>query len=381
MSEAGPPRLAYRGPYSLSELKTLVGEQFDVQDAFLDVAGIPTFIVRAIPVKDRFKTLTARLGSLQLLPILRHGGTGLILKVFNKPPVKADRRSLSIVLLVVTLFTIYIAGYILWTENELWSIMLMPKASPYFQAALYTTCLAGIIGSHELGHKIACNRHGLTASTPYFIPGFPPFGTFGALISLKDPPTNRDELFDIGVAGALSGFLTLMIVTVLSMALGVHVPETQVKILEEKNLVGPVMWPSSPLVFSAIFWLAEVFGVFTSPQGWTLILAQILFAAWVGSLVTFLNLLPIWQLDGGHVARAVFGSRGHRFASVIGLTVLVVSGYWFFALFLVMLMTASRQAWAAAEPLENISPLSRGRRASYSVVILIIILCFVAPPR
>ncbi|MBS7623949.1 site-2 protease family protein, partial [Candidatus Bathyarchaeota archaeon] len=197
----------------------------------------------------------------------------------------------------------------------------------------------------------------------------------------KDPPTNRDELFDIGIAGALAGFLTLMLVTVLGMALGVPVPETQVKMLEERNLVGPVTWPSSPLVFSAIFWLAEVSGVFTPPQGWTLILAQTLFAAWVGSLVTFLNLLPIWQLDGGHVARAVFGSRGHRLASVIGLSVLVVSGYWFFALFLVMLIAASRQAWAAAEPLENISPLSHGRRASYLIVVLIIILSFVAPPR
>ncbi|MBS7623477.1 site-2 protease family protein, partial [Candidatus Bathyarchaeota archaeon] len=217
MSEVTPPRLAYHGPYSLSELKMLVDEQFDVQDAFLDAVGIPTFIVRATAIRNRFKTLTIRLGSLRLLPVLRRGGTGLILKIFSKPSIKADRRGVSIALFLVTLFTIYIAGYILWTENELWSTMLMPEASPYLQAALYTSCLAGIIGSHELGHKIACNKHGLTASTPYFIPGFPPFGTFGALISLKDPPTNRDELFDIGIAGALAGFLTLMLVTVMSM--------------------------------------------------------------------------------------------------------------------------------------------------------------------
>lgn len=380
MSEPSQSRLTYRGPYSLSDLKTLVNEQFDISDAFLDVAGIPTFIVTAATVKDRFKALSVRLSSLQLLPVLRRGETSLVLKVFDKPPVRADRRGLSLVLFVVTLITIYIAGYVLWTGNELWSAILMPRASPYVQAAVYTACLAGIIGSHELGHKIICNRHRLAASTPYFIPGFPPFGTFGALISLKGPPTNKDELFDIGIAGPLAGFLTLTLVTVLSMALGVPVSETQVKTLEEQNLVGPVAWPSSPLIFSAIFWLAEIFNIFTVPQGWTLVLAQILFAGWVGSLVTFLNLLPIWQLDGGHIARAVFGPKGHKLTSVIGLGVLVVSGYWFFALFLILLMTASRHAWAGAEPLEDVSSLSRWRTVLFAVVVLILALTFVAPP-
>ena len=380
MSESSPSGLAYRGPYSLMELKTLVGEQFNIADAFLDVAGIPTFIVTATNLKGRFKALSVRLSSLQLLPVLRRGEMSLVLKIFDKPPVRADRRGLSLVLFAVTLVTIYVAGYILWTENKLWSEILMPRASPYFQAAVYTACLAGIIGSHELGHKLICNRHRLAASTPYFIPGFPPFGTFGALISLKGPPTNKDELFDIGIAGPLAGFLTLALVTVLSMALGVPVSETQVQTLEEQNLVGPVSWPNSPLVFSSIFWLAETFGVFTVPQGWTLVLAQILFAAWVGSLVTFLNLLPIWQLDGGHIARAVFGPRGHKITSVIGLGILVVSGYWFFALFLMLLMTASRHAWAGAEPLEDVSSLSRWRTIFFAVVVAILAFSFVAPP-
>ena len=109
-------------------------------------------------------------------------------------------------------------------------------------------------------------------------------------------------------------------------------------------------------------------------------LGQTLFAAWVGSLVTFLNLLPIWQLDGGHISRAVFGRKGHVVASSIGLGILIVSGYWFFALFLIMLMTASRRVSAAAEPLEDVSGLSRGRTLFYVVVLVILALSFVTPP-
>lgn len=380
MSNDALSKPAYAAQFSLADLKTIVSQDFNVTDAFIDVTGNPTFILAVEPVKDKFKGLAKQLSSLGLLPMLRRGEATYVLKLFSKPPVKAGRRGLSPVLFVVTLVTIFIAGYLLWIGNPLWSQTLMPKANPYLQAAIYTACLAGIIGSHELGHKLVCGRHGVAASTPYFIPGFPPFGTFGAIISLKSPPTNKDELFDIGLAGPLAGFVIMILVTLLSMALGVSIPETQAASLEQQKLVGPVSWPGSPLLFSGIFWIVEALGIFTLPQGWTLVLAQTLFAAWVGSLVTFLNLLPIWQLDGGHISRAVFGSKGHRVTSMIGLAVLVVSGYWFFALFLILLMTASRHAWVGAEPLEDISSLSRSRALFYLVVLAILALTFVTPP-
>lgn len=380
MSDSISSKLEYSSSYSLADLRAVVTDYFDVTDAFVDVAGTPTFTLMFQPVKAGFKRLNQRLSSQQLLPVLRRGETALILKIFSKPVAKSDRKWLSILLFVATLTTIYVAGYFLWIENRLWSEILMPRASPFVQAAVYAACLAGIIGSHELGHKIVCSRHKLAASTPYFIPGFPPFGTFGALISLKEPPTNKDELFDIGVAGPLSGFAILAIVTILSMALGVPVSETQARTLGEQNLVGPVSWPSSPLIFSGIFGIMESLKIYSLPEGWTLVLGQTLFAAWVGSLVTFLNLLPIWQLDGGHVSRAVFGRRGHKVTSVVGLGVLVISGYWFFALFLVFLMTASRRAWIAAEPLEDVSQLSRWRTLFYIPVLAILVLSFVTPP-
>ena len=263
MSDSISSNLAYSSPYSLADLRAVVTDYFDVTDAFVDVAGTPTFTLMFQPVKTGFKRLNQRLSSQQLLPVLRRGETALVLKIFSKPVAKSDRKWLSILLFVVTLTTIYVAGYFLWIENRLWSEILMPRASPFVQAAVYAACLAGIIGSHELGHKIVCSRHKLAASIPYFIPGFPPFGTFGALISLKEPPTNKDELFDIGVAGPLSGFAVLTIVTILSMALGVPVSETQARTLGEQNLVGPVSWPSSPLIFSGIFGIMESLKIYS----------------------------------------------------------------------------------------------------------------------
>ena len=108
----------------------------------------------------------------------------------------------------------------------------------------------------------------------------------------------------------------------------------------------------------------------------TPILGQVIFAAWIGSLLTFLNTLPIWQLDGGHVARAVLGPKGHKMASVVGLGVLFFSGFWVFALLLLVFIMAGRRSWAGVEPLDDVSPLSNSRKASFFILLTISALCF-----
>ena len=380
MSDAAPHKLGYGAEYTLVDLRIFLEKYFHVTDGFLDLSGIPTFTINPEPVKNKFKALTIQFSSIGLFPIMRRNESNFVVKIFDKPPQKSGRKGLGLILFVATMITIYLAGYVLWIENPLWSEILMPRANPFFQAAIYAVCLAGIIGIHELGHKIACNRHGLMASKPYFIPGFPPFGTFGALISLKDPPTNKDELFDIGISGPIAGFSIVILVTIISVLLGVVIPDEQAQILQEQKLIGALIWPNSPFLFDILSGLIETLNIIVIPQGSTLVLANILFAAWVGCLITFLNLLPIWQLDGGHISRAVLGLKGHRYATIIGLGVLIISGYWFFALFLVFLMSASRRMPGAAEPLENISDLSKYRKAFYIIILLILVLCFVTPP-
>jgi len=106
------------------------------------------------------------------------------------------------------------------------------------------------------------------------------------------------------------------------------------------------------------------------------VLTQVAFAAEIGALITFLNIIPAWQLDGGHIMRAALGPQGHRIATGIGLAVLALAGYWPFAL-LILIMMFTRGGWAGVEPLDDISSLSRGRKILFVLAIVILVLCFV----
>ena len=106
------------------------------------------------------------------------------------------------------------------------------------------------------------------------------------------------------------------------------------------------------------------------------IMSPILFAAWLGFLITFLNLLPAWQLDGGHMARALFGKKWHQIATYASMGILAVLGYWFMALFILLLSTRSQDA----KPLDDISPLSKNRKKLFVIIAILGFLCAPLPP-
>jgi membrane-associated protease RseP (regulator of RpoE activity) len=361
---------------SFNELKNLVSSRFTILDSYIDERGIPTFIVSPEINKERFKQVSKELMKLNLIPLLRREGDRYVIKILLRFLEKRKKsKILNITLLIATLVTIFLAGYYSFINTPVLKDILMKGENAFLQAGLFTLSLFAIIGLHESGHMIACKIHGLDFSLPYFIPGPPPFGTFGAIVSLKSPPTNRDELFDIGFAGPIAGFIATTIVAILSFKLGFLVPEADVAVWEQQKLVQSMNWPRSPLLFEVILPFTRQI-----PQGFRLVLTQIEFAAWVGALLTFLNILPIWQLDGGHVSRAIFGASGHRIASIIGLIILIFSGYWFFALFLLLWMFGGGRGVAGAEPLDDISPLSSSRKILYSISLIMLGLCFIAFP-
>lgn len=361
---------------SFFELKALISSKFNVLDAYIDEKGIPNFIISPEVTKENFKKASKELIKLNLIPFLRKEGDRYIIKILLKPLERKGKSSfLNLILLSATLGTIFLAGYYSFINTPVLRDILMKSENAFFQAALFTASLFAIIGLHESGHIVACKIHGLDFSLPYFIPGPPPFGTFGAIVSLKSPPTNRDELFDIGFAGPLAGFIATTLIAILSFQLGFIVPETEVAVWEQQKLVQRMDWPRSPLLFELLLpFIRQI------PQGFRLVLTQIEFAAWVGALLTFLNILPIWQLDGGHVARSIFGASGHKIASAIGLLVLIFSGYWFFALFLLLWMFGGGRGLIGAEPLDDISPLSNSRKILYALSLIMLILCFIAFP-
>ena len=166
----------------------------------------------------------------------------------------------------------------------------------YLNGLWYSMAILGILGAHEFGHYLACVYYRVDASLPYFIPAPLLTGTLGAFIRIRQPIPDKKQLFDIGIAGPIAGFLVAVPVLVFGIALShvVKVPEGAGGLeLGEPLLLKGVAYA---------FWG-------TIPDGFTLNVHPTAFAAWFGCLATALNLFPIGQLDGGHISYAVLGRR------------------------------------------------------------------------
>lgn len=204
----------------------------------------------------------------------------------------------------------------------------------FLEGAVYSFTVLSILGAHEMGHYIACRWYGVRATLPYFIPvPLPPVGTFGAFIRIKSPIPSRRALFDIGIAGPLAGF-----VFAIPAAFIAHYFATPSSLPEVTEGGITINDPLLFQFFGRAFHLPPM--VEMNPVWW---------AAWVGVFMTALNLLPIGQLDGGHVTYAVFGRRGHRltawasYISVIALAAFSVkSGMWNWVVFAALLTLVIR---------------------------------------
>ena len=394
-STVDPNFAAYTGS-SLETVKSIVASQFQVKDAFLDPYGIPTILVAAEPTREKFKNIVEQLRAQGLLGALRGTGDILTIKIFQKPRVRPSRKKINLWMFLITIVTLMYAGYFVWS-GSLFGItssnplidqlndIVSPGSNAYVEAAIFAIGLLAIIGLHEFGHKAATNYHGMNASFPYFIPGPPPIGTFGALISLKSPPANRDQLFDLGLSGPVVGFVVTIAVAMVGMLLGP--PITQAKLdqyaiwnatcsaqVGESTCSASISFPAYPLL---LVFLANLKNQL-NPN--VFVNAQLIFAAQIGALLTFLNIIPAWQLDGGHISRAVFGPRIHRFATLIGLGILLWTRFYVFALLVLVMMSLSGRGLGGVEPLDDVSPLSNLRKVLYVFGVAMLVLTFANAP-
>jgi len=404
MSDAPQPALptasdpnvaAYSGP-SLETIKSIVASQFQVKDAFLDPYGIPTILVSAELTKEKFKNVVEQLRPQGLLGAIRRTGDTLTIKVFQKPHVRPSRRKINLWMFLITIVTLVYAGYFVWS-GALFGItasnpladqlnqIISPGASAYLEAATFAMGLLAIIGLHEFGHKAATNYHRMDASFPYFIPGPPPIGTFGALISLKSPPANRDQLFDLGLSGPVVGFLVTIIVAMVGMLFGPPITQAKLDQFAIWNATCSAQIGASacsPTVSFPAFPLLLVFlsNLATQVNPNVFFNGQLIFAAQIGALLTFLNVIPAWQLDGGHISRAVFGPRVHRFATLVGLGILLWTKFFAFALLVLVMMSLSGRGLGGVEPLDDVSPVSNSRKILYVLGIAMLVLTFANAP-
>jgi len=247
-------------------------------------------------------------------------------------------------------------------------------AHPYYlkQGLIFSGSLLAILASHESGHYLFCRYYGVDATLPFFIPQ-PPLlipGTFGAFIRMKSPVPSRRALFDIGLAGPLAGFIVV-----------VPIAFAGILTLHHINIppgVTPEITFNDPLLFRLI---ARIFRIDLDNSA----VNSFYFAAWVGLLVTSLNLMPVGQLDGGHGSFAVFGQRAHYwigrvvFVSVIALSVFGWLWYgtpiWF--LYVILLAVMLRVRHPQPEHMEPLGPL---RMAIGILTLIVFALCFLPVP-
>ena len=276
---------------------------------------------------------------------------------------------LNVVLFILTLISTVIAGYIV--AGSFPYVTFDPMRQPWrlLDGLPFAITLLGILGTHEFGHYFAARHHGAAVSLPYFIPAPPPlfpFGTLGAVIRMRSPVRDRNALLDIAVAGPLAG----LVVALPALWLGL----SWSKVAPVPVGGGTVEFGDSLLMHAMV---RTVFG--SLPPGTDVFVHPVALAGWVGLFVTALNLFPVGQLDGGRIAYALF--RGyHRTVSIATVVALVAMGLvsgapnWFVFAALVMVLIGVDHA----PPMDDITPLSRGRTAVGLACLVLLVL--LVPP-
>jgi membrane-associated protease RseP (regulator of RpoE activity) len=235
----------------------------------------------------------------------------------------------------------------------------------------FSASLLAILFSHEMGHYLACRYYKVDATLPYFIPAPPMFlaGTFGAFIKIRSPIPSRRALFDIGLAGPLAGFVVALPLAIVGV-LTVGPPQAP---------QDHVIFFNDPLLFRLI---AKVAGVPLDPNA---PINPYYMAAWIGLLVTSLNLMPVGQLDGGHGIFALFGRRAHKLIgrlAFVTVAVLAVLGFWLHSSpsgFLYAILIGIMLELPHPQPVA-LEPLGTKRIIIAIVTLLVFALCFLPFP-
>lgn len=326
-------------------------------------------------------------------PLFRKAGAAhLVLAVPGVITPTPTRPWINAVLLGLTILSMLLTGGLYSYAGQApatWLDWLRVMASGW----PFLVSLLAILGAHELGHYFAARYHKVAVTLPYFIPfPFSLFGTLGAFIQLKAPPTNRRVLLDIGVAGPLAGFLVAVPVLIYGLATSQvrPIPLGQVSGFEGNSLLYIALkyllfgqWLPAPAATDGLpHWLFMLrfylLGQFTQAGGVDVYLNQTAWAGWAGLLVTGLNLIPAGQLDGGHALYVLAGRRARLLLPVI-LVVLISLGFfwngWWLWAGLIFLLGRTY-----AEPLDQITELDPVRQLLALTALLLFVLVITPIP-
>jgi membrane-associated protease RseP (regulator of RpoE activity) len=332
------------------KITQMVSAEFQVEEALL-AHSIPTYYLKQPQeTKQPFLKLLRSLETINMIAVLRKIDGRIVLKVVPKPQVKPSNVYVNWILFFATIGTTFVTGY-----------LASPGiVNPVIGGATFTVAMLAVLGTHEMGHKITANRRGVEATVPYFIPGPPPFGTFGAVIMQKSLPPNRDALFDVGANGPIAGFIIAAIVSIFGLMLVVPAPKSP----DASYIQVPIIWVLS------IWFLQGLKLMPVAGKNQDLLLHPITFAGWAGIIVTMLNLLPAAMLDGGHVARSIAGEKLRLGLTGLSIFYLIIEGFYPMAI-LVLFMSMYKHPG----PLDDVSGLSTKRKLLSIGLVGIFVLC------
>jgi membrane-associated protease RseP (regulator of RpoE activity) len=305
-----------------SDIRRIVGSDLSIES--IESPRDPrqgTLVLRGrltVPSHIAFRRWLAELRPLGYTPMLRPDAAGghdaVALTIFSGvPPLVRSNPWINLILFVITVISTLFVGSLYGGDLNgvsQFSDLFLPQH--IIQGWPFSFTLLGILVAHEFGHYFAARYHKVAVTLPFFIPLPVGFGTLGAFIRLKEPVPDRRKLFDIGVAGPLAGLVIAIPLLFLGLSTSpVDIPPVGANVQLEGN--------------SILYYFAKiaVFGK-ALPDPLTredVFMNQVTFAAWIGLLVTALNLLPVGQLDGGHTVYALFG-RAARYANWITLAVM-----------------------------------------------------------
>jgi Zn-dependent protease len=367
-------------PFDIELLQREVGQRFPFYDMKSNINTIAFFCrIDEETLEEKFESLRLVLSEKHYIPMIRFEHGEHIIYIIKKPQSKKKKSVwINIILLVATVFTTTLAGSLQWVNinqarhgitnaDFIMSLLQSFQLEYLVQGFLFFSIpLMLILGVHEMGHYYASKKHHVDATLPYFIPLPPPFllGTFGALISTREPIPNRKALLDIGIAGPLCGFLVAIPITLIGFFLMQQNPLAIASTPENIDLIYPLL----------LQWTGSLFSI---PQN--AVTHPTLFAGWVGIFLTAVNLLPAGQLDGGHIARALLKEK-HKYVSWVVIFVLAglsifYTGWLMFAIIILLFIGTQHQP-----PLNEITPLGTRRKLLGLVILIIFILSFAPIP-
>lgn len=361
----------------VSSFFTLKDTQLNVRENYIE------FLIADADIKGKFPTLLKELGKngmvatarrqkyfSKLMPALSSAvrlqiEDGIVITVFEVPKQKIITKRklpLPLIFFAITVAFVFYDGFL----RSGTTFAKTYASDPVLLAVAYTMSLMGILGIHELGHMISLKHYNIKASWPYFIPGVPGFiPTFGALITQRSNMPTRNVMFDVGIAGPIAGLIITLIVSIYGSSISTLIPmEEYTRLAGENQLFS---FNTSLLMIATLHLTGKVV------ENMVLVMSPLLFAAWIGFALTSVNLVPAWQLDGGHLARATFGERWHRIITYAGIGALFLIGFWPMAI-LVLLLS---QKIPGNTPLDDVTPLSRKRKMFFFIALGI---CVVTAP-